>query len=105
MSKSAQRIKEAREFLGFSQEEVSKYLGLHRPAISEIEAGNRRVHAEELLKLSKLLCRSVAWLAGDEETPPLTEALAAMAAGLPPEDIEELATFADYLRHRRKGVK
>jgi hypothetical protein len=30
----------------------SRMLGLHRPSVSEIEAGNRRVSADELAKLT-----------------------------------------------------
>ena len=46
----AARVKEARKLAGLSQGHVAKILGLHRPSISEIEAGNRRVSADELAR-------------------------------------------------------
>jgi transcriptional regulator with XRE-family HTH domain len=61
----AARIKEARKLAGFSQREVAIRLNLHRPSVSEIEAGNRKVSAEELAKLSDLFEVSVSWLAGE----------------------------------------
>ena len=39
----AERIREARTLAGLSQGQVAKMMGMHRPSISEIEAGNRRV--------------------------------------------------------------
>ena len=46
----AERLKEARKLAGLSQGHVAKMLGLHRPSVTEIEAGNRRVSADELAK-------------------------------------------------------
>lgn len=40
-------------------------LGLQRPSVSEIEAGNRTVAAEELSKLAEILDVSVTWLLGE----------------------------------------
>ncbi len=39
----AERIAIARERAGLSQGQASKLMGMHRPTISEIEAGRRRV--------------------------------------------------------------
>ena len=35
----AERLKEARKLAGLSQGHVAKMLGLHRPSVSEMEAG------------------------------------------------------------------
>ena len=40
-------------------------LGLHRPSVSEAEAGNRNVTADELAKLAGIYKVSVSWLAGE----------------------------------------
>jgi transcriptional regulator with XRE-family HTH domain len=68
----AERLKEARKLAGLSQGHVAKMLGLHRPSISEMEAGNRRVAADELAHLAEIYDVSVAWLLG--ETPDILDA-------------------------------
>lgn len=40
-------------------------MGMHRPSISEIEAGNRRVSADELARLAELFDVSTAYLLGE----------------------------------------
>jgi transcriptional regulator with XRE-family HTH domain len=65
----ATRIRQARELSGLSQGQVAKRLDMHRPTISELEAGRRRVTAEELNKLAELFRVSVEWLLrGDSRT-------------------------------------
>jgi len=61
----ARRIRELRESRGLTQAEVAAALGLHRPAVSEIEAGRRAVTAEELSGLCRLLAVPVHVLLGD----------------------------------------
>jgi transcriptional regulator with XRE-family HTH domain len=39
---------------------------MHRPTISEIEAGRRRIRAEELAGFARVYEVSVAWLTGSE---------------------------------------
>lgn len=59
----AARLRMAREAAGLSQGQVAKKLGLHRPTISEIEAGRRRVSAEELSAFAESYGIEVGWLA------------------------------------------
>jgi transcriptional regulator with XRE-family HTH domain len=61
----AARIREARVAAGLTQGQVAKLLGLHRPSVSEIEAGNRSVSAEELVRLAGLFEVDVPWLGGE----------------------------------------
>lgn len=61
----AARVREARKMAGLSQGQVARSLDLHRPSVSEIEAGNRRVSADELSKLAELFDVSIAWLTGE----------------------------------------
>src|SRR4051794_24826099 len=61
----AARIREARQAAGLTQRQVAKLLGLHRPSVSEMEAGNRSVAADELAQMAKLFDVSVSWLAGE----------------------------------------
>jgi transcriptional regulator with XRE-family HTH domain len=61
----ASRIREARKMAGLSQQRVARMLGLHRPSISEMEAGNRRASADELVRLAEIFGVSVSWLTGE----------------------------------------
>ncbi len=66
-----ERLREARETAGLSQGQVAKKLKMHRPTVSEIEAGRRKVSAQELERFSTLYGVSVEWIlsgtAGDEK--------------------------------------
>lgn len=61
----AARIREARLAAGLTQGQVAKLLNLHRPSVSEMEAGNRSVAADELTRMAELFDVSVSWLAGE----------------------------------------
>ena len=61
----ANRLREARKLAGLSQGQVARMMGLHRPTVSEIEAGNRNVAATELTAFAEIYDVSVAWLSGE----------------------------------------
>jgi transcriptional regulator with XRE-family HTH domain len=61
----ASRLREARKLAGLSQGQVARMMELHRPTISEIEAGNRNVTATELASFAEIYDVSVAWLSGE----------------------------------------
>jgi DNA-binding XRE family transcriptional regulator len=100
----ATRIREAREYIGLSQEDVARALNLSRPAITNLESGSRRVEAVELDKLGRLYGRSVNFLLTGEEpvtagtTPEKVAFLARALKGLSERDVAEVARFADFLR-------
>ena len=54
MSELCVRIKDARTKLHLSQQYVADHLGIGRSAVADIEAGRRKVSAEELDGLSDL---------------------------------------------------
>jgi len=62
----ASRLRTAREIAGLTQGQIAKLLGVHRPTITEIEAGRRRVAAEELQAFARHYRTSIAWLSGEE---------------------------------------
>jgi transcriptional regulator with XRE-family HTH domain len=100
------RLRQAREYLGFSQEDVATFLGIARSALSNIETGQRRLEALELQKLAKLFNLPVShFTSGDETDLPITADvahLARKAAALSEQDRQELSRFADYLRSRKQ---
>lgn len=63
----ASRLKDARRMAGLSQAQVANILGLQRPSVSEMEAGNRKVTAEEIAQLAELYDVSASWLLGEGE--------------------------------------
>lgn len=61
----SQRLREARQLAGLSQGQVAKMMGMHRPTISEIEAANRRVSADEIARFAEIYDVSTGYLLGD----------------------------------------
>ena len=98
------RLKEAREYLELSQDEVAKALDLPRPAISLIEAGQRKVEAIELKKLAAIYQRPIGYFTGEPSAhatvPETVQHLARAAAKLTDKDREELLRFAEFLHAR-----
>jgi transcriptional regulator with XRE-family HTH domain len=58
------RLCAARRRAGLSQGEAARLLNMHRPTISEIEAGNRNVSAEELARFAELYDVGIEWIFG-----------------------------------------
>jgi transcriptional regulator with XRE-family HTH domain len=100
------RLREAREYLGLSQDDVAAALKLSRPAVTNIESGTRKVEAVELDQLAKLYRRSVDYfLTGKDEEISSDESVAFFARnlkGLSDKDLEEVARFANFLRSSSK---
>lgn len=103
------RLREAREYLGLSQDEVAKHLGIPRTALTNIEAGQRRVDALELKRLADLYRQPVSHFTASEQErdalPADVAHLARAAASLSATDREELERFAEYLRRRPSARK
>ena len=100
----SERLKEAREYRGLSQEEVARHLGVPRSAISLIESGSRRVSAPEFSRLAKLYQISMESLAGQEQEtsePESVRLVARAAAKLSATDRDEVLRFAQFLRSRK----
>lgn len=71
-----QRLKSAREAIGFTQQQVADEVALTRVAISQIESGQRTVSSLELMRLSNLYGRDMASFV--EEKPVEKDALAVL---------------------------
>lgn len=100
----AARLREAREYLGLSQDDVATALHLSRPAVTNIESGTRKVDALELEQLAQLYGRSVQDLLGTEDASPDSKiAFAARTLkGLSDKDLDEVVRFAEFLRASSK---
>lgn len=99
----ALRLREARKMAGLSQGQVAKLLEMHRPSISEIEAGNRRVSAEELSKFADTYDVTVSWILGDtaeqlEVNDPRLQLAARELSKLKPDDLDRLLRLLASMR-------
>jgi transcriptional regulator with XRE-family HTH domain len=96
----AARLRAAREQSGLSQGQAAKLLDMQRPTISEIEAGRRKVAAEELASFARIYGVSVSWLANEksEVADPAAELAARELAKLKPQDFDNVMKLLRTLR-------
>lgn len=98
------RLRQARKYLGFTQDEVAGHLSIPRTALVEIEKGTRRIEAVELKKLAKLYGHPTSHFIDDSggtaDLSPDVAHLAREAEGLSKTDRAELLQFADFLKSR-----
>jgi transcriptional regulator with XRE-family HTH domain len=99
-----EKLREARKYVGLSQEEVAGFLKVPRTALTDIENGQRKVEALELKRLAELYRQPVSYFTGEDAASSLFPAdvahLARQAASLSEKDREELGRFAEFLRAR-----
>ena len=100
----AGRLRNARKYLGLKQEDVAGHLKVPRTALSDIENGQRRVEAMELMRLAKLYGQQVSYFTGEDASAAALPAdvvhIARQVASLSTRDREELGRFAEYLYAR-----
>ncbi len=105
----AERLRQAREYVGLSQEEVAIALGISRPAVTNIESGSRKVEATELNTLARMYRRTLEYLlTGRDPAPSGPEQLAFLARavkGLSDRDLDEVARFAEFLKQSPKAPR
>jgi transcriptional regulator with XRE-family HTH domain len=97
------RLREAREYLGLSQEVVAAALGVPRASVSAMESGRRKVSSLELRDLARLYKRPLEFFynddrdseAGEDEA---TQALFRATRNLTPDDKEQVVRFAKFLK-------
>ena len=99
----AERLREARKAAGLSQGQVAKLLQMHRPTVSEIEAGNRRVSGEELVRFADTYDITVSWLLGEtaeqlEMNDPRLQLAARELSKLKPDDLDRLLRLLASMR-------
>lgn len=103
----ANRLRTAREHAGLSQGQVAKLFGYQRPTISEIEAGRRRVSAEELAKFCEIYNVSVSWIATEqsEVSNPNVELAARELVKLKKEDLDKVMNLLQTLRKSERKTR
>jgi transcriptional regulator with XRE-family HTH domain len=101
----SRRLREAREYLGLSQETVSEHLGVPRAAISAMETGKRKVSSLELKQLAKLYRRDYNYflesdkeLEESSESEDVSKALFRITDQLKDSDREQVLRFAQFLK-------
>ena len=102
----AGKLREAREYVDLSQEEVAQILKVPRSAISLLERGERKVDALELKRLANLYQRSVDFFTGtsaEKELPQDVAHLARTASKLTAKDLVELTRFAQFLQSKNQS--
>ncbi|MCU1525398.1 MAG: family transcriptional regulator [Microbacteriaceae bacterium] len=102
----AERIKERRLFLGFSQAQVAETLKVSRAAVSAIETGRRRITGVELGRLADLYGTTGDQLLGkavlEDAT---TSALFRTTRDLSDDGKLQLLQFAEFLRNAGTAPK
>ena len=75
-------------------------MGFHRPTVSEIEAGRRKVASEELAQFAELYSVSTTWLLGEEDQGLSLNAIVAAREleKMKPEDLERLLEIIAAIR-------
>ena len=106
----APRRRMSRKMVGLTQGQVTKSLDWHRPTVSEIEAGRRRVSAEELAMLAEMYGGNVHWIVGEENEDSSLAAdrvkLAARELGkLREEDLDRILQLVQALRASRDDTE
>ena len=106
MTGIAERLRLARVQAGLSQGQVARILHKHRPTVSEIEAGRRRVSAEEVGMFADIYEVSAGWLLGREgDSAELNERVQLAArelAKLRQEDLDRVLSLLSSMREPRR---
>lgn len=102
----ANRLRTAREAAGLSQGQVAKLLDYHRPTISEVEAGRRKVSGEELTRFASLYSVSVEWLTSAAVESDAAEDRIMLAARelskMKDQDLDRLMSLLQMIRKRKE---
>jgi len=105
----ANRVRMARELAGLSQGQVAKRMNVHRPTISEIEAGRRNLKAEEIEYFANLYGVDMKWLiSGEVSEEKLSSGVLAAARELnsmSPEDLDLLMETIKIIKSKGTHVK
>jgi len=99
-----QRIREARQAAGMSQEELGKAIGDYTAtAISYFEHGLRKVKIEDIQKLAEVLGKDVSYfLSPREATEPIAQVRLRTKTKISPSHREEISDFIRFVREQKQ---
>ncbi|MBI4321869.1 MAG: helix-turn-helix transcriptional regulator [Chloroflexi bacterium] len=107
---TGQRLKEARDQAGLTQEGVADRLGVTWQTVWYWEAGRSRPSTDRLVALARLYGVTMDWLLGMEHLPQPDDmyakvemALRSASQELSPEDMQSILDFVSYMRDRRRS--
>lgn len=97
------RLRQAREFLGLSQEVIAESLSVPRASVSAMESGRRKVSSLELRDLARLYKRPIEFFLNQDGSEEVAEdetvqALFRVTRNLTQDDKEQVLRFAEFLR-------
>ena len=98
------QLRETREYLGFTEGEVARHLGLSKSEFSDMEGGGRQPEDSDLRALAKLYRTGVEFLTGTDRAMPGWESFPDVdeaSADLSTADRNEILRFARFLCPRQ----
>lgn len=105
--KLGNRLRDARQYRGYSQQEIADFLDISRSSVSLIENGDRKINSIELRNLANFYNTSIDNLIGESlegiGDHDEIEMVARTTKDLTPEDREEVLRFAEFLRSKSSG--
>lgn len=97
------RLRLARKQAGLSQGQIAKLIGFHRPTISEIEAGRRKVSSDEIKTFADHYGVTVSWLMGESGVDdPLVELAARELSKLKKDDLDSFLRILKSMKDERE---
>jgi len=93
----ASRLREAREYLGFTQEDAAAALGWDAETLRDMESGRYPADGPLLPFLARLYRRPLAWFRGESTFQPSEDILRSVEH-LHPDDREAVLDFAEWLQ-------
>lgn len=102
------RLRAAREQAGLSQSQAAKFLRLHRPTVSQIEAGERNLKPDEITQFARLYCVRESWILSGEtsagfQADPRIELAARELSKLNKQDLDKLLDLLSTLRSSKES--
>jgi len=108
MTEINQRIKALRVNIGISQQKLADMMGVSRPTITQIEAGDRKVSSDDLVKLSEIFNISVDQLICLQDEPevilqknnPRKKTVPGMRINVPQKNLDKFKEILIYILNK-----